>query len=770
VSERRRILLPSIAILVGASLSAAALAIWVLYDAAFEEQRARLKEVAQSRARIIEAIARFDSGFSQQDAPGGAEGATLSQIVEAHEKFEGFGETGEFTLARREHDQIVWLLTHRHQSAETPEPIPFSSRLAEPMRRALQGESGTIVGLDYRGATVLAAYEGIPDLGWGVVAKIDIAEVNSPFARAGLWVAGMALAVIAAGVGFILRLTSPLIRRVELRTEELREAKDRLEIRVGERTSELSRANEALKREIGDRERAEEALRQSLDRLNAIQGAVVDGVITIDASGTIESFNPAAVRIFGYRASEVIGRNVKMLMPPPYREQHEEYLAARRQSGQKRGVGVSREITGRRKDGTIFPMSLALGEGVVEGRCLFIGTVRDLTESKRMEEQFLQAQKMEAVGQLAGGVAHDFNNLLASIQGSSELLLEAAATRGDDRAHRDADRIYRAAGRGAALTRQLLTFSRKEIVHPDTVSLNSLVQDLSDLFGHLVGEGLEVKLDLCPSLGNVKLDRGQFDQVLLNLIVNARDAMPRGGCLTLTTANVDLFDERAEGVGVERGQYVVLGVADTGIGIDRKILPHIFEPFFTTKGPSKGTGLGLSTVYWIVKQSGGGIEVQSEVGRGTSFSIYLPRVDEKCPEIRPREVLDVPGTGSETILLVEDDDDFRELAKSLLSTNGYSVIEAACPGDALALPDETKAQIDIVVTDVVMPQMNGVDLVKRLRAERSDLKVLFMSGYTDLALADRGLLELGSAFVRKPFSNAVLTEKVRDVLDAPASA
>jgi PAS domain S-box-containing protein len=768
VRERRRILFSSIAILVGASLSAAALAIWVLYDAAFQEQRARLREVAQSRARIIEAIAQHEAQEGHRHLYGGLAADTLNQIVEAHEKFVGFGKTGEFTLARREGDQIVWLLTHRHVSAEAPEPIPFSSGLAEPMRRALRGESGTIVGLDYRGARVLAAHEGIPNLGWGVIAKIDIAEVNNPFVRAGLLVAGIALAVIAAGVGFILRLTSPLIRRVELRTEELRQAKGRLEIRVEERTSELSRANEALTREIGERERAEEALRQSLDRTNAIQDAVVDGVITIAASGTIESFNPAAVRIFGYAASEVIGRNVSTLMPSPDREQHDRYLATYQQTGQKRMIGVSRETTGRRKDGTICPINLAVREVMVEGRRLFIGTVRDLTASKRMEEQLLQAQKMEAVGQLAGGVAHDFNNLLASIQGSSELLLEATATQGDDFAHRAAERISRAASRGAELTRQLLTFSRREVVHPDTVSLNSLVEDLSGLFGHLIGEGLEVKLDLSPSLGNVKIDRGQFDQVVLNLVVNARDAMPRGGRLTLTTANVDLFDERAEGLGVERGEYVVLGVADTGIGIERKILAHIFEPFFTTKGPSKGTGLGLSTVYWIVKQSGGGIDVQSEIGDGTTFSIYLPRVQEVCPKIRPAEERGRPARGSETILLVEDDNDFRELAGELLSTNGYSVIEAACPGDALELPAETKARIDIVVTDVVMPQMTGVDLVKHLRAERSELKVLFMSGYTDLALADRGLLELKAAFIRKPFSNAVFAEKVRDVLDSPA--
>jgi PAS domain S-box-containing protein len=637
MNERRRILLSSIAIMVGASLSAAALAIWMLYEAAFDEQRARLKEVVQSRARIIEAIAQHESEETHQHRYGEAAADTLDQIVHAHEKFEGFGTTGEFTLARREGNHIVWILTHRHDSAVAPEPIPFSSELAQPMRRALQGKSGTIVGLDYGGARVLAAHEGLSQLGWGVVAKIDIAAVNSPFIRAGLLVVGLALVVIAAGMAFVLRLTSPLIRRVEQRTDELREAKERLEIRVAERTSELSRANQGLRREIAEREHAEEALRQSLARTHAIQDAVVDGVITIDARGTIESFNPAAARIFAYGASELGGRNLKTLMPATYRQQSLEHLTVSRKTAQTWTIDPARELTGCRKDGTTFPMHLAVREVIVEGRRLFIGTVRDLTESKRMEEQLLQAQKMEAVGKLAGGVAHDFNNLLASIQGSSELLLDATATRGDDHLRRTAERILRAADRGAALTKRLLTFSRKEVVQPDTVNLNSLVEDMSGLFGHLTREGSEVTLDLCPSLGSVKIDRAHFDQVVLNLVVNVRDAMPRAGQLTIATANIDLSDERAKRVGLAAGKYVVLVVGDKGIGIDEEVLPHIFEPFFTTKGPSKGTGLGLSTVYGIVKQSGGGIEVQSEIGRGTRVSIYLPRVHGERSEVGAKE-------------------------------------------------------------------------------------------------------------------------------------
>jgi PAS domain S-box-containing protein len=494
--------------MVAVSLSAAGFAIYALYDTAFEEQRARLHEVARSRARIIEAVARFNAQRIRDGAPGGSTATTLAQIVEAHANFEGFGETGAFALARREGDSIVFLLRQRHGDQNRPRPIPTASELAEPMRRALRGESGTLVGLDYRGVKVLAAFEGISGLGWGVVAKIDVAEINRPFVRAGLLAGGIALIVIAIGVAFVLRLAVPLMRRVEAHTQELTEAHDRLEARVAERTSDLSEANATLRAEIEERERAQQALGEITARNGAILDAAVDGIITIDGDGSIESANLSAVRIFGYAETELVGRNVELLIPRSSSNEPDLDASSSPDTGEgtlmERMAGPAREVTGRRRDGTSFPIELSVTEVDVGHRRIFVGTVHDLTQRKQMEDQLLQAQKMEAIGLVAGGIAHDFNNLLGTIQGSSELILDQL--RGDSRLAGAAERVHMAANRGAALTKKLLAFSRKQAIHPEVANLNSLVTEVSKLFGRLIGEDVEIKLNLQAPLGCVKID------------------------------------------------------------------------------------------------------------------------------------------------------------------------------------------------------------------------------------------------------------------------
>jgi PAS domain S-box-containing protein len=763
--ERPRILLSSILVMVAVSLSAAGVAIYALYDVAFEEQRARLNEVAMSRARIIEAVARFDAQFSRNYAPGGPRAATLRQVVEAHANFEGFGETGEFALAQRDGDSIVFLLRQRHGEGGAPRPIPPGSELAEPMRRALSGESGTLVGLDYRGERVLAAYQAVAELEWGVVAKIDIAEIRSPFLRAGLQAGGIALIVIAIGVWFVLRLTSPLMQRIETHTRELKEAHDRLEARVAERTSELSDANVSLRAEIDERERAQRALSEITARNTAILDAAVEGIITLDGEGVIESINPSAVRMFGYSRDELVGRNVDTLISTLEPDAQDDGQSDLSDAESRSASDTMREMTGRQKDGTSFPIEFSIAEVDLGLRRIFVGTIHNLTQRKQIEDQLLQAQKMEAIGQVAGGIAHDFNNLLATIQGSSELILDGKS--GDERLLGAAERIHMATDRGAALTRKLLAFSRKQVIQPEVVSLNSLVTGVSKLFGRLIGEDVEIKLNLQGSLGSVKIDPSQFDQVVLNLAVNASDAMPTGGELTIATANVTLNKPQTERLGLEPGPYVSLAISDTGSGMAPEILSHIFEPFFTTKGPGKGTGLGLSTVYGIVKQSEGEIEVQSEPGCGTMFSIYLPRCDEEVREPPAPTDSDEREMGSETILLVEDDGLFRELTTEVLEMHGYNVVAAAFPEEAMHISDDRNGDIDMVITDMVMPQMTGVDLVAQLRLSHPEVRVLFMSGYTDVALAHRGVLDPDDAFIRKPFSNKALAAKIREVLDAP---
>jgi nitrogen-specific signal transduction histidine kinase len=392
------------------------------------------------------------------------------------------------------------------------------------------------------------------------------------------------------------------------------------------------------------------------------------------------------------------------------------------------------------------------------------GVVSDVTKSKELEKQYRQAQKMEAVGRLAGGVAHDFNNLLTAIFGYADLLAEDLAS--DHPGRSDLEEIRTAATRASALTRQLLAFSRQQVLQPVVLSLNDVVADIQKMLQRLLGEDVELHASLAPDLGNVRADAGQIEQVIMNLAVNARDAMPTGGKLTIETANVDLEEEYTKSHSpVLPGRFVMLAVSDSGTGMDEATKAKVFEPFFTTKEAGKGTGLGLATVYGIVKQSGGFIWLYSEPGKGAAFKIYLPRVDAPAdlPPKAPELVATVAGT--ETILLAEDDDLLRPLAQELLTKLGYRVLVARDSAEALALARGHKGQIHLLVSDVVMPGGGGFELGKRLVAERPQLRVLFMSGYTDEAVVRHGLLERGLNYLQKPFTPAVLVRRVRDVLD-----
>ncbi|HXF94697.1 MAG TPA: response regulator [Gemmatimonadales bacterium] len=388
---------------------------------------------------------------------------------------------------------------------------------------------------------------------------------------------------------------------------------------------------------------------------------------------------------------------------------------------------------------------------------------RERAINRELERQLQQAQKMEAIGRLAGGIAHDFNNLLTAIIGYADLLAENLADRPG--ASADLDEIRRAAERAADLTRRLLAFSRKQILEPRVVDLNALVTDFERMLRRLIGEDVELRLALAPELGLVRADPGQLEQVIMNLAVNARDAMPSGGKLAIETANVELDAAyAARHVGVTPGRYVMLAVSDTGTGMDQATKARLFEPFFTTKPPGKGTGLGLSMVYGIVKQSGGNIWVYSEPGRGTTFKIYLPQVEAgEEPEAAAGPIRDTRGT--ETVLVVEDAEPVRTLARRVLEERGYRVLEAQTAAEAQVAAELHRGPLDLILTDVVLPDLSGRELAERLTARWPALKVLYMSGYTDDSIVQHGVLEAGVAYLQKPFTPESLAAKVRGVLD-----
>jgi PAS domain S-box-containing protein len=523
--------------------------------------------------------------------------------------------------------------------------------------------------------------------------------------------------------------------------------------------------------EVLDRVRAWVATRQRLvacfevqTRLAAIVDCSNDAIIATSLGGMIHSWNPAAERLFGYRAEEVLGQSLRLLIPP---DQAAELPALLQRIAQGERI-ADYETVRVRKDGRRLDVALSMAPltgptGRITGTS---ATCHDITERKQLEEQLRQAQKMEGIGQLAGGVAHDFNNLLTVINGFSELLtLQLAPT---DPHRGPLEEILKAGERAAGLTQQLLAFSRRQALLPQVVDLNGIVADTEALLRRLLGEDIDLLAVLRPELGRVRVDPRQLQQVILNLAVNARDAMPQGGRLTIETANVELDAGYAgQHAAVSPGAYVMLAVSDTGSGMDAETQAHIFEPFFTTKEPGQGTGLGLSMIYGIVKQSSGDIWVYSEPGHGTIFKLYFPRVaDEAEQPASPTPPVQAPS-GTETILLVEDEAPVRSLARTVLEARGYAVLEASRGDEALRVAQHHRGPIHLLLTDVVMPGLGGPAVARLLTRVHPETQVLYMSGYTDAAVARHGVLEAGAALVQKPFTPRALAQQVRQVLDAP---
>jgi PAS domain S-box-containing protein len=510
--------------------------------------------------------------------------------------------------------------------------------------------------------------------------------------------------------------------------------------------------------DITERKRADE----HEARLSRVVEQAAESIVITDSAGIITYVNPAFEKVSGYSSEDAIGQSPRLL-----KSGHQDAAFYRRMwEALARGEVWKGLLVNRRKDGTLFQEEASIGPvRDSSGHTVsYVAVKRDITNEMSLERELLQARKMEAVGRLAGGVAHDFNNLLGVITGYGELTQRGLED--DSPLKPKVDQILKAAERAAGLTRQLLAFSRKQVLLPRVVDLNALVADLEKLLRRLIGEDVQLETVLDPELGSVKVDVGQIEQVVMNLVVNARDAMPDGGRVTIETHNADLDPEYAtRHVASEVGPYVLLAVSDTGAGMDAETQAHLFEPFFTTKELGRGTGLGLSTVYGIVKQSGGYIWCYSELGVGTTFKIYLPRVEGEAP---PSRVQTRPPLkrGSETILLIEDDAALRELLCESLGSGGYTVLVAEGGAQALQLAEEYSGSIHLIVTDVIMPGVTGRQVAERIKAARSELEILFISGYTDDAIARHGVLESGVQFLSKPFTPDDLLRKVREVLDA----
>ena len=523
--------------------------------------------------------------------------------------------------------------------------------------------------------------------------------------------------------------------------------------------------------DITERVRMEEALRSSEEYFRSVIENALDVIFILDANGTFRYTSPSIKEVMGYSPEELIGKDSFRYIDP---QDLAKVLVVFEEGVQKPGTATKLEFRIRHRDGSLRNIE-AIARNLLHVPSVkgIVVNARDITKRKRAEEemivlqeQFRQSQKMEAIGRLAGGIAHDFNNLLTVIKGYSQLSLLELKEEGPLKGN--IEEIKKASEKVGDLTRQLLTFSRSQVLEVKVLDLNAILRNLEKMLRRVIGEDIELVIFLADDLRRIKTDPGQIEQVIMNLAVNARDAMPSGGKLIIETTNVEL-DELYAHTHIELipGRYVMLSVSDTGVGMTPEVKERVFEPFFTTKEKEKGTGLGLSTVYGIVKQSGGNIWVYSEPGYGTTFKIYLPRVDEPQneEEIMEEKLGEALPRGNETILVVEDNEEVRKVAGRILRMQGYRVLEASNGGNVFSICEQHEGPIHLMITDVVMPEMSGPELAKRLISLYPEMKVLYMSGYVKNFISHQGILGKGANYIQKPFTIIELARKVREVFD-----
>jgi len=592
-----------------------------------------------------------------------------------------------------------------------------------------------------------SGFEEFVSLHWGVLVRMDRSDILTPI-WAIQWKLGLTGAVLVLPLIGLLLWSSRRLQR---------------EWAAGQEESARAVAAESIARE-------------SEERYRLVAETATDAILTIDGETRILFGNRAAEQIFGYSRHEMQGQPLTVLLPERLRSVRKAAFEKDLETGEKYIAWQAVELTGLHKTGKEIPVDVSFGEFTKDGQHYSTIILRDITERKQAQEalrqteaQLRQSQKMEAIGKLAGGIAHDFNNLLTGVRGYSELLLNHFQP--GDPLRNNVEAIRQAAAQAASLTHQLLVISRRQVLAPRVLNLNAVVTNLGPILRRLIGEDIELSILLHRGLGRVRADHSQIEQIILNLVVNARDAMPKGGKLTIEMGNVELDKPYAiQHDLVPPGRYVRLVVTDTGCGMDAETQAHIFEPFFTTKEPWRGTGLGLSTVYGIVKQSRGHICFHSEPDRGTTFTIYLPRTLDVPRTVQPESALATPLGGVETVLVVEDNETVVGVVREILERNGYTVLVARTSGEAFRINGQHEGIIHLMITDVVMPGMNGRDLAERLRSARPNMKVLYMSGYIKDAFIGHGALVEDVAFLPKPFTPDALLKKARAVLGSPAMA